>query len=345
MKPLSAVAPSVSPQTITRDSFSTLVNGPAFDALAAYFDGYPKLSFIGPRNLAVLYTIIRAMRAQAVAEIGTLFAGTSEVMARALWENGSGRFYTTDPFGADRCPGIIAQWPQELQSVTEYHVLNSMDFFNMIERRRIPLDLVLVDGNHDYEFALFDTQMAARLLRPGGIIVVDNCEQGGPFRAARQFLADDPAWRELSNCLANYSRSNPFDEGMANRRRHEFAVLQSPPFLSIGEGPHSWGQTTAASPTVNGIVLDLPEQKTAGTLHFRLITRAFAAGNKWVKERQSAGKVRLDLDRAATVRHPVEPVTIDVEGEPATFTVEIDMSWEPDPGQRDLALSKVPDAV
>jgi hypothetical protein len=52
--------------------------------------------------------LIRTLRPQAVAEVGTLFAGTTEVMARALWENGSGVIHTADPYGADRCPEIIA---------------------------------------------------------------------------------------------------------------------------------------------------------------------------------------------------------------------------------------------
>ena len=76
--------------------------------------------------------------------------------------SGGGMLHTTDPFGADRCPTIIGTWPRELQEITEFHPLNSMGFFGALTQRRITIDMVLVDGQHDYEYALFDLQMGAR---------------------------------------------------------------------------------------------------------------------------------------------------------------------------------------
>jgi hypothetical protein len=73
---------------------------------------------------AVLYSPVRMMRPQLVAEIGTLHAGTTEVLARALWENGGGVVHTADPYGGDRWPAVISQWPAELQ----FHAKSSMDF-------------------------------------------------------------------------------------------------------------------------------------------------------------------------------------------------------------------------
>lgn len=72
-----------------------------------------------------------------------------------------------------------------------------------MDKKDVVLDLILIDGNHDFEFALFDLQMAARLMRPGGIVVMDNAEQSGPFYAAKQFLDRNPAWRELGRCIAD----------------------------------------------------------------------------------------------------------------------------------------------
>jgi hypothetical protein len=107
--------------------------------------------------------------------------------------NGAGIIHTTDPFGAERCPEIIATWPAELREVTRFYPLSSMDFFLELERQKVALDMVLVEGNHDYEFASFDLLMAARSLRPGGIVVMDNAEQSGPFHAARTFLGANPS--------------------------------------------------------------------------------------------------------------------------------------------------------
>lgn len=43
-----------------------------------------------PRLQALLYHLIRELRPKMVLEIGTLFAGTAHVIARALWANGEG---------------------------------------------------------------------------------------------------------------------------------------------------------------------------------------------------------------------------------------------------------------
>ena len=61
-----------------------------------------------------------------------------------------------------------------------------------MERQGIRPGVVFVDGNHDYEFALFDIGRAAKYMTPGGLIFVDNVAQPGPFFAARDFLSANP---------------------------------------------------------------------------------------------------------------------------------------------------------
>jgi len=80
-----------------------------------YFANYPRQSLMSDHSRTVLFSLVQMHRPQVVVEIGTLYAGTTEVLARALWENGDGIIYTTDPFGAERCPDIIATWPVELR--------------------------------------------------------------------------------------------------------------------------------------------------------------------------------------------------------------------------------------
>ena len=206
---------------ITPESIVGMMANATYVKVLDYCENYPPRSFMSNHSRATLFTLIRALRPKVVAEVGTLFAGTTEVMARALWENGEGIILTTDPLGGERCPAIIGSWPQELRDITHFHALTSMDFFTELDRKRVTLDLVLVDGNHDFEFALFDLQMAARLLRPGGVIVMDNAEQTGPFLAARTFLSAHPAWRELGRAILDGRPNVPFrNEGEDEERHH-----------------------------------------------------------------------------------------------------------------------------
>jgi predicted O-methyltransferase YrrM len=340
VQPLVPLGQNIDVQPVTHAALVDYMAGPIYRHLLVYFDNYPPRSLMSSQSRCILYALIRMMQPKAVAEIGTLFAGTAEVMARALWENGSGVVYTADPFGGDRCPAIIAEWPEELRRHVEYHDLNSMDFFAAMDRRRIVLDLVLVDGNHDFEFAMFDLHMAGRLLRPGGIIVMDNSEQSGPFKASRAFLEANPAWRELGASVSTYDPSKPFDRTRASLPATSFVILQAPDHLSITAGPHSQGQSRIDSQQVNGLLLDIVGS-AKGTLFYQVFLRGFADGNRWVDEQRTVGKI--PIDGAGRVEHRFgQPLIIHAPPADSVFTVEVDLSWL---GPAPLALADVPTAL
>ena len=84
------------------DSIVKMRGTAAYAKLQDYFKhNYPPRALMSEESRAILFTLIRMLRPKVVVEIGTLFAGTTEVMARALWENGEGVIHTTDPFGAE----------------------------------------------------------------------------------------------------------------------------------------------------------------------------------------------------------------------------------------------------
>jgi predicted O-methyltransferase YrrM len=318
-----------------REALSTT----AYATALAYFASYPPRSVMSDHSRAVLYMLIRTRQPAVVAEVGTMYAGTTEVMARALWENGKGIVYTTDPLGADRCPGVIARWPSELQEVTRFHSLNSMDFFHWLDLQRITLDMVLVDGNHDYEFALFDLQMATRLLRPGGVIVMDNAEQTGPFKASRVFLRENPMWRELGKAAASYDAGQPFNPVRASIVETSFLILQAPDFIPIGAELHGWGPVRTKSPSFDGIRLELVDQSTAGVLHYQAILRAFLDDGS-IPEQRTIGSLRLDVEGPASIEHRFSLPMCFAAG--AQYMTEIDVAWAADTGSAPLKLKAPP---
>jgi predicted O-methyltransferase YrrM len=310
-----------------------------------YFSDYPARSFMSDHSRAVLYSLVRMMRPGLIAEIGTLHAGTTEVFARALHENGAGVVHTADPYGGERCPAIIAQWPLELQKHVQFHAKSSMDFFARMLLESKTFDIVLVDGNHDYEFALFDLQLAARTIRPNGVVVMDNAEQAGPFKAARQFLKENPAWREIGDSIARYDPLRPFERDRASLPETTFVLLQAPGYLSIGEGPHSWGQRWIDTPRLDGLAATVVGA-ASGTLFYHVYLRGFANGNRWVEEVRHEGSVRIDAPVSGkTVEHRFDramSVTAPSEFDDALYTLELDLSWQADPGTSQLALEALP---
>jgi predicted O-methyltransferase YrrM len=341
IRPLLPVAgPAPITAITTPESIIEMQASAEYAKAKSYFSDYPARSMISDNSRAVLFSLIRTLRPQIVVEVGTLFAGTTEVMARALWENGEGILHTIDPYGADRCPAIFATWPQELRNVTRFHVLNSMDFFHWADSQRLTLDLVLVDGAHDYEFALFDLQMAARLLRPGGIVVMDNAEQIGPYKASRAFIDANPAWRELGQALASYDRADPFNLTRSSAFETSFVLLQAPTYFPVGEGPHSWGQMITTSCQLDGFILEPLPQATAGTLHYQAILRGFFRDGS-IPEAKIVDSVRLDVEGPAKIAHEFK-TPLRLAADAHHYTLEINLSWQADPGLSLLALAAVP---
>jgi hypothetical protein len=337
MRPLSPVA-TFAPMPIV-DMIAT----PAYAQALSYFCDYPASSLMGDHSRALLFALIRMLRPQVVAEIGTLYAGTTEILARSLWENGGGLVYTTDPFGAERCPAIIGKWPSALRDITRFYPMTSMNFFLELERQKVAPGLILVDGNHDHAFALFDLLMAAKLVPARGHIVMDNSEQSGPFHAARTFLGSNPGWAELGNAVAAYDPSDPFKQPRSSVPSTSFLILQAPAHLCVGLGPHSWGQAATSTATMGGFSLDLPAQATAGTLHYQAILRLFAEGNRDVAELKSSGALRLQHDGpATTLEHRFKETLRSSMVEPEHFTFEIELSWQAGPGAPPLRLASIP---
>src|SRR5262245_54877206 len=173
----------------------------AFQRVFAAYRNYPAASLQSDEARALLHHLIVMRRPEFALEIGTYMAGTAEVLARALWETGMGHLDTIDPFGAERCPPLIAALPEELQKHITFQPVTSASHFDRAIGRGVGYDFVLIDGSHELEFVMFDLMCTARLMRPRGLVVLDNIEQPGPRFATRLFLEGNPEWRDVSGVI------------------------------------------------------------------------------------------------------------------------------------------------
>jgi predicted O-methyltransferase YrrM len=322
-----------------------LITSKHFAAVIAKYYGYPAGSFVSDMERAFLFCLVRAMKPQAVAEIGTAFCGTAELIARALWENGTGVLHTTDPFGAERAPLIISRWPEPLRKLTQFHPKSSMDFFMALAEAKVRLDIAFIDGDHDFEFAYYDVLMAARLLRPGGIMVIDNSDQTGPYYAAAQFLHDNPDWVELGNALTGFRLSHPFSAPRSSLPKSDCLIIKAPEIYPVGRLPRTTAQF-ATSSRVAGFSSNIETPKFHGLLHYRLTLRAFRDGNREIEEYKRAGKITLD---SSTTGHALtclldEPLVshLNERHGDCHHTLEIELAWEGPDTQRTIHLSAAP---
>ena len=327
---------------LTAESLSMLLDGSIGQTLSAYFRDYPPTSGMGEKNRALLFLLVRLLRPHTVAEIGTGRGGGAVVMARALWENGAGVLLTADPYSANDVEPILAGWPTELRERILFHALNSMAFLSRLQNQRVVLDLALIDGDHDYEPVLFDLQAAAKLMRPGGIVVLNDSVQIGPFQAARTFLAANPAWRELGTAHADYDEASPFTSQRASQAGTGFTLLQAPDHWSITAMPRSWGQLPTPLATVDALSFELPAQVATGTLHYQAILRRFGGGPP--QETKALGALPIHCDGTpATIVHALPtPLAVVADAAYVNGTFEIALSWQAEPRSPPLALAVIP---
>jgi predicted O-methyltransferase YrrM len=216
-------------------------------------------SLLSDESRALLYHLILTIRPERVLEIGTFRAGTSRFLAQALHHAGRGVLYTVDPFGLEnRVPEIIHAWPAHLQHHVRFYSIDSACFFGYAINRALPFDLVFIDGDHELEFASFDLNSTARLIKPGGIVVLDNIDQPGPRYATKVYLDANPDWKEIGHAVGMIDTGNPLGDLDGSFPETKFFVLQAPNHFTVSCIPRSFGSILSDTPKITAIEMLRP---------------------------------------------------------------------------------------
>jgi len=255
-----------------------IMTAPEFRAIVDFFanSAARERSLISPESLGLMFSIIRNARPEHVVEIGTFRGGTTEGISRALDANGQGLVHTISPVDSEYFLPYLESWPDHLTSRVRFYSMDSMTFFTHIQREGIRSGLVFVDGCHDYEYALFDIQCAARSLSSGGFIVVDNISQSGPYFAAADFMAANPHWRNCQWEPSAFDLTKAYDHDRVSINNTDFIILRAPSHYLLDSRPRTFGEVNWLSPTVTGVKLPISEANT-GTLHVECVLRGFSS--------------------------------------------------------------------
>lgn len=326
---------------------SALLNNELLNLADRVFGAYPTSSLITIRSRSLLYFITHYLKPQYALEIGTYMAGSSEIVTRALRINGKGKLITIDPFGQERVPPILNTWPESLRKQIDYLPLTSMNYFIELERQKIRFDLSFIDGDHSFEYALYDLQMASRHAAPGAIIIMDNVEQTGVYWAVKTFLSINPDWQELGSSISNYDRLNPYTTMHPSFPETSFLILQGPSKIFVGERPRSFQTNYAEEKGLSGFVLSLDGNQVEGVLNALIFFRSFWHGGFEGIPKQMEQSMMIPIKKGETkcsVELPNPFVTGHVV-ENSYRTYEIVLSWIPACGEQPLELTAYPEPV
>lgn len=197
--------PELTPETaraVDRYLVDTLVGGdPALEAAVAAQNaaGMPDIE-VAPTGGKLLHVLARATGARRVLEIGTLGGYSTIWLARAL--NETGRVVTIE---AEPAHAAVARASIDRAGVgerVEIRVGRGVDVLPALVDEE-PFDLVFIDADKESNTIYLD--WAARLGRPGALVIVDNVVRAGRIvdptdessqvagvRAGLEMLRDDP---------------------------------------------------------------------------------------------------------------------------------------------------------
>jgi predicted O-methyltransferase YrrM len=319
------------------DPIEAIVAASEFVTTSDYFakSRTAQRSLISACSQGLLFTLLRNLRPDHVVEIGVYKAASTEAMCRAMAANGHGTVHAVDPFRTEYVSAVLKRWPENLLRHVKFHPVDSMSFFFDLPKHGIRPGLVLVDGNHDYEFALFDITAAARHLKPGGFIFIDNVSLPGPFQATRNFLAGNPAWVECGGSAVQLDTSAGFGPHRSCIENTDCIILRAPNAYVVDGRSRSFEITRQVSNRCRGIRLFLAQPASRGVL----CVQTKLAGFGMHPAEAIATEVRsLDPGSAESITVTLDPPA-QLDGVFAYCTVEPWLSWQSD---RPLLLREPP---
>jgi predicted O-methyltransferase YrrM len=137
-------------------------------------------------------------RATETIEIGLGYGVSALYICQGLLESGNpqGRHVALDPFQAGRFANCGLQALEEagVKPLVEYHEEMSQIALpaSLAEGRQF--DLAFVDGNHRFDSVFVDLFFLGRLVRRGGVVILDDYDLPGIRRAVAFFLTN-LGWR------------------------------------------------------------------------------------------------------------------------------------------------------
>ena len=156
---------------------------------------------VGPVEGRAIRDLIIEEGAMHTFETGLGYAISTLWICEGLVSNGlGGRHVAMDPFQLESgartsYAGIGLQTLDEagVRSLVEFHEQESQIVLpRLLEEGRV-FDLAFIDGNHRFEAVFLDLVYAGRLLREGGVVVVDDMQLPAVRRAV-EFCIDNLGW-------------------------------------------------------------------------------------------------------------------------------------------------------
>lgn len=247
--------PSVQIDAQNPNTVKEIINSEEHRRATKLFLGHPfwSGSIVSYESISLIYSLVRNFQPEQVLEIGAFKGRTAFAIGHAMHANGIGMHHTLGPYDSHHFLPDYDRWPEEIRRHVNFYPINSAEFFSDPKNENLRFDIIFVDGNHDYEYALFDILAGARRITPGGFIIVDNISQAGPMLAVLDFLKSNPDWIDCGIDPTPEFPTKAYDIGRTTIPLIDFMVIRAPDFYIINDRPSTFGTKRWPTNTVRGV--------------------------------------------------------------------------------------------
>ena len=131
-----------------------------------------------------LQEMIRSARPQVSLEIGCAYGISSLYICEALRDVNASQHIIIDPYqhfplGKGPLSGFEGIGLANLRragyfDLIDFHEVPSYQYLSRLTEDRVTIDFAFIDGMHTFDYALVDVFLIDKLLRPGGIVILDD---------------------------------------------------------------------------------------------------------------------------------------------------------------------------
>jgi predicted O-methyltransferase YrrM len=154
---------------------------------------------IGPEKGEYLFRLVRDLRPARTLEVGFAYGLSTLFIAEALRRNGTGHHVVIDPKERTRFDGLGLRHVEEaglLPWITFYEEPAELCLPRLVGEN-VRLDLAFDDSDHLFDHVIAEVLFLARLLREGGVLVLDDTNLPGVGRACDFVATNRPDLREV----------------------------------------------------------------------------------------------------------------------------------------------------
>jgi predicted O-methyltransferase YrrM len=135
----------------------------------------PLLGAISEEEGNFIQEIIRSARPQVSIEVGCAYGISSLFICEALREVNATKHIIIDPYQSGwENIGLANLRRAGFADIIDFHEVPSYQYLSRLTEERATIDFAFIDGQHTFDYVLVDFFLIDKLLRPGGIVILDD---------------------------------------------------------------------------------------------------------------------------------------------------------------------------